>query len=90
MSENLCMFSQLLLCLPTRASALRTYFIDYFLSPASPDDDVLSAVEAVATISAFRAAIQTSKISTCLIISLSADLEIIPVAEGNHEAMLSC
>ncbi|KAL5962775.1 Actin cytoplasmic, partial [Taenia solium] len=72
---------KLLLCLPTRASALRPYFIDYFLGPTAADEG-FGIVEAVATISAFRAALQTSKVSTCLVISLSADLEIIPLAEG--------
>ncbi|VDL24275.1 unnamed protein product [Hymenolepis diminuta] len=46
------------------------------------DQQGLDCFEAVATISAFRAALQTAKISTCLIISLNADLEIIPIAEG--------
>ncbi|VUZ57095.1 unnamed protein product [Hymenolepis diminuta] len=74
---------KLLLCLPTRASALRPYFLDYFLGPTSKTDQQgLDCFEAVATISAFRAALQTAKISTCLIISLNADLEIIPIAEG--------
>ncbi|VDK35238.1 unnamed protein product [Taenia asiatica] len=72
---------KLLLCLPTRASALRPYFIDYFLRPTAAAEG-FGIVEAVATISAFRAALQTSKVSTCLVISLSADLEIIPLAEG--------
>ncbi|VDM32321.1 unnamed protein product [Hydatigera taeniaeformis] len=72
---------QLLLCLPTRASALRPYFIDYFLGPTAATDG-FGIVEAVATVSAFRAALQTPKVSTCLVISLSADLEIIPLAEG--------
>nr|CDS34361.1 actin protein 7B [Hymenolepis microstoma] len=74
---------KLLLCLPTRASALRPYFLDYFIGPSSKTDQQgVDCFEAVATISAFRAALQTAKISTCLIISLNADLEIIPIAEG--------
>ncbi|KAL5112327.1 hypothetical protein TcWFU_006485 [Taenia crassiceps] len=72
---------KLLLCLPTRASALRPYFIDYFLGP-SAEAEGFGLIEAVASISAFRAALQTTKVSTCLVISLSADLEIIPLAEG--------
>ncbi|VDN99991.1 unnamed protein product [Rodentolepis nana] len=74
---------KLLLCLPTRASALRPYFLDYFIGPSSKTDQQgLDCFKSVATISAFRAALQTAKISTCLLISLNADLEIIPIAEG--------
>ncbi|CDS41388.1 actin family protein [Echinococcus multilocularis] len=72
---------KLLLCLPTRASALRPHFIDYFLGPIA-EAEGFGIIESVATISAFRAALQTAKVLTCLVISLSADLEIIPLAEG--------
>ncbi len=51
------------------------------MGPASEADE-FGGVAAVATISAFRAALQTAKSSTCLIVNLSADLEIIPVVEG--------
>ncbi|KAM7540667.1 hypothetical protein Aperf_G00000040897 [Anoplocephala perfoliata] len=74
---------KLLLCLPTRASALRPYFLDYFLGPtAAADQRGFDCFQTVATISAFRAALQITKVSTSLVIVLNADLEIIPIAEG--------
>lgn len=49
----------------------------------------MDCFQAVATISAFRAALQIAKVSTSLIIFLNADLEIIPIAEGQWRLILT-
>nr|VZI09947.1 unnamed protein product [Spirometra erinaceieuropaei] len=66
---------KVLLTLPTRASALRPNFLVSLFSEFG--------VPAVAIMSAFRASLQTAKTSTCLVINLGCDLEILPVYQGS-------
>uniref|UniRef100_A0A0V0JBC6 Putative actin-9 n=1 Tax=Schistocephalus solidus TaxID=70667 RepID=A0A0V0JBC6_SCHSO len=66
---------KVLLTLPTRASALRPNFLAALFSEFG--------VSAVAIMSAFRAALQTAKTSTCLVINFGCDLEILPVCQGS-------
>uniref|UniRef100_A0A5K3ERN8 Miff domain-containing protein n=1 Tax=Mesocestoides corti TaxID=53468 RepID=A0A5K3ERN8_MESCO len=73
---------KVLICLPTRASALRTGLFEFLLGPASVAEE-FGGVNAVATISAFRAALQTAKAPTCLVVCIGADLEIVPIVEGS-------
>lgn len=81
---------QVLISLPTRASSLRASLLEHLLEPAS-EADKKGGVSAVATVSAIRAALQTVKSTTCLLVSLSADLEIIPIVQGKaFQEILFC